>query len=352
MEEFNFKYNVIYFSVFFMSLLIAIKQDVRKNFHPNFNKFLILFFTSLLILLAGLRPIEVGSDTEMYFWQYQNLDELDNREPLYKYFLYFLHFFSDNSQYFFVIFALLFFSLFFYFIINRKNVNSLLLFVFFFSLFSFKSMFINILRQGLSIMFLLNAYNFYCNSKKKKTILFTILSLAFHTTSIIPILLFLISKKIKNYRIGIIILIFGIILAYLDIGLLTLYSKLSFLKGVDVREVYFEDTSADYKIGFRYSFLIFNLIFLFFALMIRKRIEFDFKEKKQYDVLINFYLLASFVFFISFQIPFSDRLGLFSWIVIPLFFEPLIKNNIQSRATISLLLFFSMYMFFEITLTK
>lgn len=352
MESFDLQYNIIYFTLALIGLFVSLYFDKTKNELRVFSNVVLFITSAFLFVLVGFRDKSVGADTEMYFWQYQNVEKLDNREPFYKYFINFLHTFSEDSQFFLLMYAFIFYFLFFYFIIKRKNVHTLLLYIFFFSLFSFKSMSINIIRQGVSIMFLLNAYNFYCKSEKKKTLLFAILSLVFHTTSIIPILLFILSKKIKNYKIGIVIFVLGIILAYFDIGLITLYSQLSFLKGVDVRESYFQEALIDYKVGFRSSFLLFNLIFLFFALIIKKRLEFDPIEKKRFEVLINFYLLASFVFFISFQIPYSDRFGLISWIVIPLLFEPLINKNVPTKATISLMLFVCMYLFFELTFTK
>jgi len=41
-------------------------------------------------------------------------------------------------------------------------------------------------------------------------------------------------------------------------------------------------------------------------------------NNQDFNTILKYYMLASALFFFAFQIPFSDRWGLFSWVFIPL----------------------------------
>lgn len=103
-----------------------------------------------------------------------------------------------------------------------------------------------------------------------------------------------------------------------------------------------------YQIGFKPQFVIFNTFFLFLSLYIRNSLKNDFLEKK-YTQLIYYYIISSIILFMAFQLPFSDRWGLFSWIVIPflvipLFYSPFVKGKIKIHY---ILMFIAIYVGFN-----
>ena len=69
-----------------------------------------------------------------------------------------------------------------------------------------------------------------------------------------------------------------------------------------------------YQTGFRLDFSLFNLVFLWVGIRCRKQ----FSPDSLYGLIVTLYGLLSSVFVLAFQLPYSDRVGLWSWILIPL----------------------------------
>ena len=51
------------------------------------------------------------------------------------------------------------------------------------------------------------------------------------------------------------------------------------------------------------------------------------------------YILATAIFFLSFTIPFSDRFGLLSWVMIPFVIRPMLNEKYSKTSVVSLTLF-------------
>lgn len=351
MEEFNIAYNIIYFSAAIIGLFFALSLDVKKFQWNRIGYLLSLFFLLLLAILVGWRSEDVGTDTIMYSWQYNHVEHMDDREPVFKSLIRFLNVFSSNHQVLLVVMAVLFYSLFAIFLRYRnENVNTYLLFLFFLSLFSFKSLGINIIRQGVSLMFLLNAYNYYMKKKWTLVIFFSVFSLFFHLTSLLPLILFISAVQIRNVNFALSVFVFSLLLAAFNIGIVEIFSLLPFLQDIDPRFGYIENRhDADYQIGFRLSFVIFNTVFLAIALYVRKNLS-RFQSQtvgNEFDNLLVYFSFTSALFFLAFQIPFSDRWGIFSWMVIPLLCEPLISSKSKNKYSLLLvIMFISLYSIF------
>lgn len=337
-SDFHFSYNLIYFFTAFLAIVSTLSNDIIRDSvrQRKIGSVLIFIPIFFLIPLIGLRGFDVGTDTNNYYnilWN-EDLDlELTN-DFLFTFLAIFLKYLHLSYSYFLFITASLFvFTT--YISLNKISkfyyCNVFYLFFTYFSFFFFLSMSINIIRQGISLAFLLFAYSYLLNKEKKiKILICIIISLSFHITSAIALILFFIAcyrtKYIKNYHYYI-LFVLCVVLSYMNFGLLNISPFIVDLLGSDNRKVsYLADDDFGYNVGFKPQFVLFNAIFLCSALFLKAKIKKD-SWSFNYDILIRYYILASCLFFMAFQLPFSDRWGLMSWYVIPLLLIPIFSCN-------------------------
>lgn len=361
-EEFFYILNsVIYAFVAICTVFIGLKIDLGKT--KNKETYIQLFLTSMVILglffLVGFRNIDVGTDTKAYYEIYWlNEGGVDGASE------YLFYWLSKTVKYLggsFTSFLLLISGLFYYLIFKSFSkitsyygVGLFLLLFSFLSLFFANSLTINVIRQGLSLALLLYAYGVWLSDKAKiKTILFLFLAFITHTTAIIPIVIFVvINTFLKRVKLIYYYMFFfmGIIISILGIGLFDFLPFFNSVMGDDRRISYITNQSDNYTLGFRPAFAAFNTAFLFiFIYFNRKILPKEQELKSNYELLLKYYVLSSFLFFMSFQTPFSDRWGLFSWIAIPLMTIPAFtigKTRLKFKTPV-VLLFIFIYIFFK-----
>ena len=355
-ENFNYLHLTIYSLFGLIALLLSLQVDV-KGYSPltiKFCNFLSILLIVTLTILVGLRGYKVGTDTGNYYLKWKSLNSFEyNSDFLLYLVMYSIKQLSLSYQFFLFFISFSFFSaIYFSFkkVSKQQNVNLYFLLFSFFSFFFCLSLSINVIRQGVSLAFLLLAYSFFINSERKWNIivLLLFLSSACHMTSIIPLLLFtsilLLHKiDIKYYYI---LYLLGITLAYLGYGLNNIAPFLSDLLAGDKRASYLSGGEIDYYVvGFKSQFAIFNTVFLIIFSIIHKKYA-----NEEYKNLLKYYIVSSSLFFMAFQLPFSDRWGLFSWIVIPFLFSPIYKmsDNIKVFNTLSILFIISIFIFFNV----
>ena len=124
-----------------------------------------------------------------------------------------------------------------------------------------ESLAINIIRQGLSLAFLIFAYSLW-ERKQYTAYLFLLLAFITHTTVIIPIVVFLllqlVAKRIPLYYF-LALYVLGIVLAYLNIGLLNIASVMEVILRKDSGRfsTYFLNDDGLYQVGFKPQFVCF-----------------------------------------------------------------------------------------------
>lgn len=332
--NFNLLYNITYFFVAFLVLVSICSIEINKDYikQQKFGKILVFIPILFLIPLIGLRDYNVGTDTTNYYnivWLTNESISLD-ADFLFIFLAKIIKYLGLSYSSFLFIVATIFILINYIAIkkiCNYYNSNILYTFFTYFSMFFFLSLSINIIRQGLSLSFLLLAYSYLINkSSKKKAIMAAGIAIMFHVTALIPILIYFVSYKkyriLKNEYFYLLYVLF-IILSYLNIGLLDISPYVLKVLGSDNRRAdYLLDDDFGYTIGFKPQFVVFNTFFLFVALYVKSRMLSS-VIKSEYSVIIRYYILASCIFFMAFQIPFSDRWGLFSWISIPILLTPL-----------------------------
>lgn len=360
-SAFDISYNTIYFMLFVAALFLILRLDFKAGAKRNrkFDSFISIFFFIAFTYIVGCREYNVGTDTynyHLFYWIHDFKSE-SKTEFLFDLLISNLKLSHLSFTYFLTIIAILF-----YFFIYRSfrnlgdylGVNILILAFIFFSMFFAKSLSINVIRQGLSLSFLLFAYSLWFTKKSKKLqILYIILAVTTHTTSLIPVILFYIvirfSHKFSDKHL-IILYFSGILVSAAGLGILNLAPFLKdFLSGDKYSSYLVTDTEV-YSVGFKPQFVAFNSFFLLIFMFILKKTGKKYFLYEKYRFSFAYYIVASFLFFLMFQIPYSDRFGLLSWIMIPILSTPLFiyRPSIFKIKTPLVILFALIYIFFTI----
>ena len=124
---FDTYYNLIYFSLFFCTILVYLVYDLFRKRSVELNYFISFSFILVLIFFVGFRDFKVGVDTENYAISIQELKEmLDGKDPGFFAVSIFFHWLTTIKGVIFL-YSLTFFSLFFIFLIRYDKKNTLLL---------------------------------------------------------------------------------------------------------------------------------------------------------------------------------------------------------------------------------
>lgn len=306
-----------------------------------------------IILLTGLRAYTVGTDTGNYYREWLRIKGVVvTTDFIYYYIMFTIKKIGLSYQHFLFLISTIFFLVIYKSLKNLSEsygVNLYLIIFCFLSFFFSLTLSINVVRQGLSLAFLLLAYSYLIsNQSKRKIIIFSIISLFFHLTAIIPIFLFVIATLTKRLNLNLFVCLYfiGVLLAYLNYGILDHTSFLSEILQNDKRLSYVTTINHHYIVGFKFQFVIFNTIFLIISLYIFK----VFQLGSIYKTGIIYYILSSFMFFMAFQLSFSDRWGLFSWIFLPVLLVPLFSIQIIRKIyyLFFTLLLIGIFVFFNI----
>lgn len=306
------------------------------------------FFIIFFILLIGLRAYDVGADTLSYFRAWNRKTDFEFSTD---YLYYLIMVGVKNIGFSYQAFLLIVSVLFFYPIYRvYKKISILYKADFLLSLFAFASFFffmstsINVARQGLSLVCLLIAYGVFIQKNKKNLTTILILcfaAISFHLTAIIPIILFGLTYFTQRIPLiyFVIVFVIAMLLSYVNFGIKNFSPYLVDILEGDKRVSYLGTKELDYyQVGFRPQFAAFNTIFLIIFLYINHYIRI-----KPYNRLLKYYILASSLFFMAFQLNFSDRWGLFSWFVIPLLLIPIYQYNSKLNIKPS---FFTLFLIF------
>lgn len=354
MELFNTQYRLLFLLCSIIAFIIATLQDVKKKNVKHQMTFVSVFIL-MLVFLFGLRDEAVGPDTNAYIFQFKNINYLSpDGEIVFYYLTKLLHNFISAQSFLFFIAAVYLGALYFYIKNKEIYVNKFLLFFVFFSMFFFKNLGFNVIRQGVSLMFFLLAYQNYEKNKIKQSIIFIFLSISWHTTTVLAVPLVLLSYRKINLKVLNISYATILLLSAGGLGLLTVMPFLQNFTQYDRRigSYITNEVNELYTVGFKPQFAFFNTFFLILSYYVKKKIvsKENIEKQKKYNSYIIYFTLSTMLFFLSFQIPYSDRIGLISWIMIPSLLEPMIyrnKSNAYAYATFVWMLSCMLFIVFE-----
>ncbi|WP_162088614.1 EpsG family protein [Chryseobacterium aquaeductus] len=331
---------------------------MKKKHYNNISKFATAVFFAIIIFLFGLRDLQVGSDTEMYKWMFLTYNNTDfGIQLIFKYLIIIMHFFTNNYQYFLLTVSMFYLLVIFWSInvfLESFESNFLLIGFAFISVFFFRQLGINIVRQGVSLAFVLLAVSYYFkDSKNVKTwVLPFIVAIGFHSATVVILLLFVFIVLVKKATLRFYYIWYITLLCISAMGgsILSLGTFLNYFLVIDSGKADFYvkgEGAGDYVTGFKAQFAAFNTIFLIIFSLINYKILKN--EDENYKMLLKYFMLISGVFFMMFQIPFSDRWGVMTWVTIPFLMAPLFSVKNTSRFAIPTVLFFIfIFVFFNI----
>ncbi|MEY8861415.1 EpsG family protein [Tenacibaculum singaporense] len=363
MEVFYTGYYIIYGVLTIIIILDSLGSFFNKRMlYVRYQDLIMLLFLSTYYILLSTRSIDVGTDTENYHYLYESMYKYENylSNTDIGFYLYnkLLIYIGVMPEIYLFFISLLFVVPVYFAVKEFKNTNRVFLLWFFASLFIFVTMSTNILRQGIGGVFAMWGISLYLNrvGNSKKFMIPLLIAPFFHISLLLVILMFFISKKIKNIKVVHIVLLVSIILSYLNFNLNSTLGNLPVVGEMFMDRVggYLGENFKNYKVGFRLDFLIFNLFFVFFGyyLLKFKKIEQKFPLYRRVYVM---YVLLTAYFTIMFNIPFSDRFGVLSWGLIPFIMYPLYSlsnfnnNNIK---LMSVVLGLSLFIIFNVIMVE
>ncbi|MDH1601214.1 EpsG family protein [Empedobacter sp. GD03739] len=338
-------YNIIkVFTYIIYCIFIFISILSNKNI-KGLSTICVLGFAVIYMFVFGNRDLEIGTDTRSYIENYNKITQgvlsFEKTSDTIFYVLSYINNyigFSNLNILLFIAFIFMFNVV--LFSVKYGKYNSLYILFSFVSCFFFYNLGTNILRQGLAISFFLCSIAFFKNKTLKY--LYFILTILSHISSVLIVGVYFLSKYLK-IKTGVIIFIISIILSFLKFDFKFIVNQIPFFQ----RFLKYTDEdgylASVYDVGFKPKFIVFNLFFLIIGLFIKKYIKF---EDDNYDKILITFCLASAIFFLSFNIPFSDRVGVYSWCLIPLIIFPIFSYKFKNMVNYRLAMFFILIIFF------
>lgn len=321
-------YEIAYYCIVVLSLAIGV---LFKAFDTSRRSVLPYVIIIVLALLVGYRSQHIGTDTINYYQQF-----VSNEGKSLSYILKNANWGSDalfsilrivlqpfrNYNYWFITISLIIFVVTYWAVrLYSGDKSNLMMFTYVIASSVFVNAQFNIIRQGIALSFVLLFWYFILQKKVKIwAALCALTAIGFHYSSIIPILIGLFVRFVNmGPKLYGFIYLSCIGLSFVEIGM---HSVLPIL-GISHRAIdmyLISGLTKSYDIGFRLDFIVFNTFFL----MVFKYLDSsnDFTRK-----LIEIYVLCSSVFFLWTYIPYSDRIGTFSWILIPIIFYLSIRDT-------------------------
>lgn len=316
-------YHNIYYSLllFFFFLAFILRQDKNdKNWNLPYCSLIIL---SLGILLGG-RDKDIGTDTSTYYEWYVNYSSMQfdslyeyflfGGDPIFKVVLHFLGLFLSFNGVLFVI-AVTISILNYWFACETVKLTGYgsvtILFISLMASACTWGEMVNIIRAGIGTGLVLVYLIFLYRRRYKLAILFGILAIGNHFSTAIFVVLgltpILFRLPLKTYNIIFILALLASALGYSVLSL-GVFDGIGLEKAANYTS---NIEQSDFKTGFRPTFALYNLGFYLVAIGLKRYVSGIVKYN------LEFYALASALFFLWFAIPYSNRIGNFSWSVIP-----------------------------------
>lgn len=306
--------------LYYLVLIISAFLGCFVQRYKLLSSIIALAAMSLIVGLIGMRDISVGYDTINYWYGYNEFRNSDlsqiyskfftlDGDILFKILIYLSSRFGDFN-FFLCIISILFQGFSYVFsrnIARRFNLGTpLLLWLTFMGAFYVLGEQINVIRSGVAMIFVLNFVYYLFSYRNKKAIIYGILAVGFHFTMLIPVIAALVVRVLKvEDRFYWCVFVLAIVISYLGFGIENIGLQLA--GGYSRVQRYITMESSKYVTGFRLSFVVFNTVIAIFVAIL------GLKGSK----LFRYYLITSAILFLSFNIPYFDRIGASSWNIMP-----------------------------------
>lgn len=337
---------MIYILVFTLSLLCF---KWAQYFNKNQNKKFFYFFSVLGIiipcLLAAVRDLSMGTDTDTYVKRIFEQAIVDNNlftfvqhpNSAVKDFLYLFtsficaRFTKNISVLLFVNELLVILPLYIALVKSNKKSGSIVFGMFIFFMFFYNQSF-NLTRQSIAISFSILAIHYLNEKKDLKFIFLSIIACLYHSTALILLLIYVLYKiedKFKKYPIK--ISYFNRILSILMVGIIIFFpSFVSILIKIGIAPGKLTHFLNSYSLGLNINWTN-TLFYLFIALII------NVNKLKNKISNFKFYKFGSILCLLILQfgarIKFAERIGYY--LFYPIIFLTLPKLVVDEENTIT-----------------
>lgn len=332
-------------AIFLFLLIVSTSRNTILN-NRFTNKMVLWIFMLILTYYITFREYRF-SDAGHYVYRYKEFGTLSLSNSLDRYpgdplflILQWVLAKAFESPLIFLIVFWLAFALFFMKFISRlfqDNFSRLIIFFSYASFPFFFSLATNVMRQGLATGILLIALVYYLRSERAPYLLLLLIGASLMHWSAIPfsIIVLLLHKFKISLKAALFVWIVTALLFATDMQQAIMGR---FLPYIPKSEVYLSSYAIDAYSGGtnRIDFFLFSFFWIVLALLINK----FYFTSLEYQRLITIYTLFNSVFLLLGFIAYSDRIALYSWILIPiLLWYPILKAEKRNQFLTFALLF-------------
>lgn len=311
--------------IYCLAVTVAFVVAWRKSLFSGRGQTIVAWsLIGVLAVLVGARPVLPDTDTALYLgffsraadggasWLAGRFDRFGD-DPLFSALVY-LCTFTRSFRFTAVLVSLLTFAAAWFgarlYTSGERVGSALMLFLLTIVNFTFLNQQDNVIRCGLAFPLLLICYYSLFRNDRRRALLFGLLAVGVHFSMAAGVLAALVAGHVRC-RLRWYYLLFAAILvaSAAGVGVQSLLGRMDFWKAEYYSSLM---ATAAYRTGFRPDFAAFNTAFLiFFAWLCRKA------PSAFMSFFIRLFVLLSCWFFMWFAIPFSDRVGAFSWNILP-----------------------------------
>lgn len=333
--------QLLFFIPLLFYILLFFKRNKVYKIQPISLAWSVIILLVMSILLV-LTPIE--EETDKYNYMMEFLGETPERNSEIAWVVYnsvFRSLFQGNIIAFFLFNAILYsFS---YYVLARKlfdkDVVGYFIIMAVGSL-GFVAYGCNTIRAGIAIGLLFIAFSLPYKLRYRLSLV--LIAILIHKSMIIPVFAFIISSYIKNRRFIELFWIICLLISILDFNLSTIFEKLGFVDSRVDQYMSSIGEDSDYGSKFRFDFLLYSLIPLFFANIWIKKYKYS---NYLYSKVYNTYLISNAIWLLVIRIEYSDRVAYLSWFLIPiLVLYPILKKELIIKNA-QIIVLFSMGVF-------
>lgn len=300
---------VIYILIWALSLFLS--------FLPKPSKIIYVLFGIILVFIEGMRTVEVGSDTLSYLNIFETVGNGNYAswvEPVWNLICFISYnFISTNYNVFLLIIASVTIFNFLY-VFYKESPNPFLSLYIFISLHMYMGSF-NIMRQYLSMSFLLLSWCLLSQYKKRKSIVFLLVSILTHYSTIFSVITYLWKKiTLPSNKILYLLIISFIFGSMMNESTLSIFTGPLFANFLE-KDTVFRDSSN------------LMIVMVIAQNMLTMMIVLSVKEEMRENFWFKIFVLSSLVFNATYMVAFAARIysvfAISQLIFVPLFFKQL-----------------------------
>ena len=315
--SFIYTHYALIFVIVLVNLALAGKIDKKKRI---LDVIVFVFFVGFYSLFFATHAFELGTDSKNYLQWYESIDVAEG--DLFKndllssrnigltliFWIFKIFGFSFVQVRFSLAIFINFRQSFLLYNFSKRYpaVTNTLVLALVLMTYSVINLELTLLRNHIALLAALTSIAAYRTSRLVG-LFSVVLALILHLSLAVPLLFYalIVKTRLKLSR---------YLVIYLIASLLSLAGLGFDAFGEEILNqfgMYWDLKQVTYKVGFRQDFFAYNTVFLVLFILWRRRYNLE---------LIKLYILTSSWFVLCFNIPFSDRWGMYSWILIPLIF--------------------------------